>query len=89
MTVIILVVIGMACGIIPLATGVLRENLEMGTLGFFTSIVGALVFDLYLAIPIAVFFTFLLIKPKRVISAEIIPFPVQGQKSRTKAKIKV
>ncbi len=75
MTMISLVVIGMICGIIPMIVGVLQEKLEIGMLGLFFSVVSAIIYGWYLAIPIALTFTFVLIKPKRGVPAEIIPFP--------------
>lgn len=82
MTMISLVVIGMLCGIIPMIVGLLQEKLEVGMLGLFFSIVSAIVYGWYLAIPIAITFTFLLVKPKRGVPAQIIPFPIREQGSK-------
>ena len=82
MTMISLVVIGMLCGMIPMIVGVLQEKLEVGMLGLFFSIVSAIVYGWYLAIPIAITFTFLLVKPKRGVPAKIIPFPIREQGSK-------
>ncbi|GAA3322583.1 hypothetical protein GCM10020331_043030 [Ectobacillus funiculus] len=65
MTMISLVVIGMICGILPMIVGVLQEKAgSRNAWTFFLSVVSAIIYGWYLAIPIAITFTLLLVKPK-------------------------
>lgn len=58
------VIIGMICGIVPATIGAIREKLELGMLGFITSVVSAVILGYYLAIPVALLFTFFIMKNK-------------------------
>jgi len=82
MTIISLVVIGMICGMIPMIIGVLQEKLEIGMFGLLCSIVSSIVYGWYLAVPVAIIFIFLLVKPKRGVPAKIIPFPIREEGSK-------
>lgn len=56
------VIIGMICGIVPAVIGAIRGKLELGMFGFIASVVSAVILSYYLAIPVSLLFTILIIK---------------------------
>lgn len=72
-------IIGIACGIIPIILGTIKEELELGMLGFITAIGSAIMDGLYLACLVTAVFVIFILKdihsnaPKQVL-ADIIPF---------------
>lgn len=77
-------IIGMVCGAVPAIIGTLKEEMELGMLGFIASTVSAIIYDVYLAGPVAAVFAFFVLKQvyaksaKRVL-AEVIPFTPRSE----------
>ncbi|MDG4655730.1 hypothetical protein P6P90_00125 [Ectobacillus antri] len=87
MNMIISLIIGMICGIFPAIFGLLREQFEIGIYGFVSCIVSALLFGIYISIPISFLFLLYLVKRttatnKRIIG-ELVSLPVQPESERS------
>lgn len=54
--------IGLVLGLIPLITGVVKRNVKYGVIGFLGSIVGGAILGIFLAVPVAALFTWLIIR---------------------------
>ena len=54
--------IGFIVGLVPLITGLVKRNIKYGVVGLIGSTIGGAVLGLILAIPVAAFFTWLIIR---------------------------
>lgn len=54
--------IGFAIGLVPLIFGIFKRKVKIGLLGFIGSILGGTILGIFLAIPIAVFCTYKIVK---------------------------
>ncbi len=54
--------VGLVLGLIPLITGIIKENRKFGLFGLLGSIGGGALLGIYLAIPVAAIFTWLIIR---------------------------
>ena len=57
--------LGVVIGLIPLITGIVKKNLKFGVFGFLGSILGGALLSLILAIPVAVIFTWFILRNAR------------------------
>jgi hypothetical protein len=58
-------VIGFIVGLVPLITGLVKRNIKYGLVGLIGSTIGGAVLGLILAIPVAAFFTWMIIRGSR------------------------
>jgi hypothetical protein len=71
--------IGLIFGLIPLITGFIKNNRKMGVYGFLSSGVGGAVLGIYLAVPVAAIFTWLIIRePKNPIETVVNEKPIDA-----------
>ena len=66
------VVSGVVFGFIPLILGLVKKKLKFGAIGFVSSIIGGAILGIYLAAPVSVVFSWLILrKPKAEESKEV------------------
>ncbi len=63
-------VLGFLLGLIPLITGFLKKEKSYGVFGFLGSLVGGAILGLFLSLPVAVIFTWLILRKSKQASAE-------------------